>query len=58
MKKNILSLAVAASATGIASLASAQMYINTEHTGEALVFPFFLCSGWQRHLDQHCQHHR
>jgi len=41
MKKNILSLAVAASATGIASLASAQMYINTEHTGEALIFPFY-----------------
>jgi len=45
MKKNILSLAVAASATGIASLASAQMYINTEHTGEALVFPFFSAQG-------------
>ena len=41
MKKNILSLAVAASAAGITSLASAQMYVNTEHTGEALIFPFY-----------------
>jgi hypothetical protein len=41
MKKNILSLAVAASAAGVASIASAQMYINTEHTGEALLFPFY-----------------
>jgi hypothetical protein len=41
MKKNILSLAVAASAAGVASLASAQMYVNTEHTGEALIFPFY-----------------
>jgi hypothetical protein len=41
MKKNILSLAVAASAAGMTSLATAQMYINTEGTGEALVFPFY-----------------
>ena len=39
MKKNLLSLAVAASAAGVTSLATAQMYINPEHTGEALVFP-------------------
>jgi hypothetical protein len=45
MKKNILSLAVAASAAGVASLATAQMYINTEHTGEALVFPFYSAQG-------------
>jgi len=41
MKKNILSLAVAASAAGMTSLATAQMYVNTEHTGEALIFPFY-----------------
>ena len=45
MKKNILSLAVAASAAGMTSLATAQMYINTEHTGEALVFPFYSAQG-------------
>ena len=41
MKKNILSLAVAASAAGMTGLATAQMYVNTEHTGEALIFPFY-----------------
>ena len=41
MKKNILSLAVATSAAGVTGLATAQMYINTEHTGEALIFPFY-----------------
>jgi len=41
MEKNLLSLAVAASAAGITSLASAQMAINGDHTGEALVFPLF-----------------
>jgi len=45
MKKNILSLAVAASAAGMTSLATAQMYINTEHTGEALIFPFYSAQG-------------
>ena len=45
MKKNILSLAVAASAAGMTSLATAQMYINTEHTGEALLFPFYSSQG-------------
>ena len=41
MKKNLLAAAVAASAAGMASVSMAQMYINTEHTGEALVFPFY-----------------
>ena len=41
MKKNILSLAVATSAAGMATVASAQMYLNDEHTGEALIFPFY-----------------
>ena len=45
MKKNLLSLAVAASAAGMTSLATAQMYINTEHTGEALVFPLYSTQG-------------
>ena len=51
MKKNILSLAVAASAAGITSLASAQMYVNTEHTGEALIFPFYSAQGGNEHAD-------
>jgi hypothetical protein len=41
MKKNLLSIAVAASAAGMASVATAQMYINPERTGEALLFPFY-----------------
>jgi len=41
MKKNILSLAVATSAAGMATVASAQMYLNDEHTGEALIYPFY-----------------
>lgn len=41
MKKNLLSLAVAASAVGVATGASAQMYLNEEGTGEALIFPFY-----------------
>jgi hypothetical protein len=45
MKKNLLSLAVAASTAGMTSLATAQMYINTEHTGEALVFPLYSTQG-------------
>ena len=45
MKKNLLSLAVAAGAAGITGLASAQMYINTENTGEALVFPLYSTQG-------------
>jgi len=45
MKKNLLSLAVAASAAGITSMASAQMYLNPEKTGEALVFPFYSAQG-------------
>jgi hypothetical protein len=32
---------VAASAAGMTGLATAQMYVNTEHTGEALIFPFY-----------------
>jgi len=45
MKKNLLSLAVAASAAGVASLATAQMYLNSEGTGEALVFPMYSAQG-------------
>jgi hypothetical protein len=45
MKKNLLSLAVAASAAGMTSLATAQMYLNPEHTGEALVFPLYSAQG-------------
>ena len=45
MKKNLLSLAVAASAAGMTSIATAQMYVNTENTGEALVFPLYSTQG-------------
>lgn len=45
MKKNLLSLAVAASAAGMTGLATAQMYINSENTGEALVFPLYSTQG-------------
>jgi hypothetical protein len=45
MEKSLLSLAVAASTAGLASLASAQMQINNEHTGEALVFPLYSTQG-------------
>lgn len=45
MKKNLLSLAVAASAAGMTSIATAQMYINSENTGEALVFPLYSTQG-------------
>jgi hypothetical protein len=45
MKKNLLSLAVAASAAGMAGIATAQMYVNTENTGEALVFPLYSTQG-------------
>ena len=45
MKKNLLSLAVAASAAGMTGIATAQMYINTENTGEALVFPLYSTQG-------------
>ena len=45
MKKNLLSLAVAASAAGIAGVASAQMYLNAEGTGEALVYALYSADG-------------
>ena len=45
MKKNLLSLAVAASAAGMTGLATAQMYVNSENTGEALVFPLYSTQG-------------
>lgn len=45
MKKNLLSLAVAASTAGMTSIATAQMYINSENTGEALVFPLYSTQG-------------
>jgi len=45
MKKNLLSLAVAASTAGMTGIATAQMYINTENTGEALVFPLYSTQG-------------
>ena len=41
MKKNQLSLAVAATAAGLASAAYADMYVNADGSGEALIFPFY-----------------
>ena len=38
MKKNQLSLAVAATAAGLASAAYADMYVNADGSGEALIF--------------------
>lgn len=46
MKKNILSLAVAAALTGVvAGSAQAAMHINDKGTGEALVYPFYSTEG-------------
>src|SRR5690606_11158429 len=46
MKKNILSLAVAAALTGVvAGSAQAAMHINDKGMGEALVYPFFSTQG-------------
>jgi hypothetical protein len=41
MKKNLLSLAVAAGVAGVTATAQANMYINPENTGEVLLFPFY-----------------
>ena len=41
MKKNLLSLAVAAGLTGVAATATAQMHINDKGLGEALIFPYY-----------------
>lgn len=41
MKKNVLSLAVAAGVVGLASAAHADMYINPNGTGEQLFYPFY-----------------
>src|SRR5690606_27884793 len=46
MKKNILSLAVAAALTGVvAGSAQAAMHINDKGMGEALVYPFYSTEG-------------
>jgi hypothetical protein len=41
MKKNLLHLAVASSAAGLAMSAQAAMYINPEKTGQVLLFPYY-----------------
>ena len=43
MKKNILSLAVAASVAGAS--AQAAMYLNPEGTGQVLLFPYYNAEG-------------
>ena len=41
MKKNLISLAVAASVAGVAASTQAAMYLNPEGTGQVLLFPFY-----------------
>ena len=41
MKKNLMSLAVAASVAGVTATAQAAMYVNPENTGQVLLFPFY-----------------
>ena len=40
MKKNLISLAVAAGVTGVAATAQAAMFVNPENTGQVLLFPY------------------
>jgi hypothetical protein len=41
MKKNLMSLAVAAGVAGITASAQAAMYVNPEGTGQVLLFPYY-----------------
>lgn len=41
MKKNLISLAVAAGVTGVAATAQAAMFVNPENTGQVLLFPYY-----------------
>lgn len=41
MKKNLMSLAVAASVAGVAASTQAAMYLNPEGTGQVLLYPFY-----------------
>jgi len=41
MKKNLMSLAVAASVAGVAASTQAAMYLNPEGTGQVLLYPYF-----------------
>ena len=41
MKKNLMSLAVAASVAGVTATSQAAMYLNPENTGQVLLFPFY-----------------
>lgn len=45
MKKNLMSLAVAASVAGAATTAQAAMYLDPEGTGQVLLFPYFNATG-------------
>ncbi|WP_223787064.1 hypothetical protein [Marinicella meishanensis] len=41
MKKNKLTMAVAAGIAGVAGMANAQQYINPEGTGQVLIYPYY-----------------
>jgi len=41
MKKNIISLAVAATVLGAAAAQAGGQFVNPDKTGEVLLFPFF-----------------
>ena len=41
MKKNLMSLAVAASVVGVTASAQAAMYVNPDKTGSVLLFPYY-----------------
>lgn len=45
MKKNLMSLAVAAGVAGITASAQAAMYVNPEGTGQVLLFPYYNAEG-------------
>ena len=45
MKKNLMSLAVAASVAGAATTAQAAMYLDPEGTGQVLLFPYYNAVG-------------
>jgi len=45
MKKNLMSLAVAAGVAGVATTAQAGMYLDPEGTGQVLLFPYYNAVG-------------
>jgi len=41
MKKNKLTMAVAAGIAGVAGMANAAQYVNPEGTGQVLIYPYY-----------------